>query len=133
MAEATRSVLTVQAPVPLLTANRVRSMHFHERSKLVRHWRWGTRIYAIAAHIPPYQTAELEFHVILGRKKRRRMPYHDAFAPTIKAVIDGMVDAGVFANDGPTTILSSQVNAGTWGNSDCVVVEIVGQLKESAA
>lgn len=128
-----RTVLVVPAPVPLLTANRQRSMHFQERSAIVRHWRYATKIYAIAAKIPPYDTVDLDIRVGVGRKKRRRLFDHDAVQPTIKAVIDGMVDAKVIVGDGPKHVLSSTVHAPDWDVQDVVIVTISGPLRPIGA
>lgn len=88
---------------------------FYRRSKVVAAWREAAAWKARQARIPrlprAYVIAELCFN-----DRRRRDPAN--FYPTVKAAIDGLVDAGVLPDDsgdylvGPDMRLGPRVDAG---------------------
>jgi len=111
----------IEVPGRPVTENAARRMHFHARAAYVRLWRYAAFALAKEAKIP----ALLAMHVVVRPVvKRRPWPDVAACASTIKACIDGLVDAGVVPDDDPTHHLSTLFLAPTIGPSDCLMIEI---------
>lgn len=93
--------------LPWLTANQRGS--WRRSHRLIRDWRnlgaWSAR----AAHIPRLAAArvivELRF-----TSARRRDPAN--WSPTAKALVDGLVDAGVFADDDSSQVFGPDLRIG---------------------
>lgn len=79
---------------PLLTDNQ--RLHWTEKARLTRYWRRAAGWAARAQHLPRLDTARIviTLHVT---DRRRRDPSN--WTPTGKALVDGLVDAGVFDDD----------------------------------
>lgn len=84
----------------LLTANQ--RMHYMTRAVLVRDLRAVACWLARAQKIPRIERAHI-FGEVLARDLRRRDPGN--WAPTAKACVDGLVDAGVLADDDATRVI----------------------------
>ena len=84
------------APDVLLNMND--RTHWAKRAKQTKHWRSATYVYAHNSglrDLPPCYV-----HLTLPvRDSRRRDPMN--YAPTLKACVDGMVDAGLWRDDTP--------------------------------
>ena len=78
----------------LLNANE--RSHWRRRSELSRQWRERTCWLAKAHGIPPLQRASVVTHIAFGDKRRRDVANYQ---PTAKAIVDGIVDAGVLPDD----------------------------------
>lgn len=92
------TVIEFPAPAPLITMNQ--RHHWHEQRRLTRLWRAAAH-QAAHGHIPPGTTlppsiVAIELPVF---GKRRRDP-HNYFS-TVKPVVDGLVDAGLWDDDTP--------------------------------
>lgn len=86
------------------TANAERTFHYHKRAKLVRECRERFHWLAIAAQIPPLDQISVEVWP-LSASKRTRQDVAAVF-PTVKAAIDGIVDAGVIPDDSAKHLVS---------------------------
>lgn len=73
-------------------------MHHQAKAKAVKPWRQAGCVLARAQHIPPLGRVSI---ACWGRYPTRVMPDVDGVAPTLKAVLDGIVDAGVLPDDQP--------------------------------
>ncbi len=84
------------------TSNKERSMHFYTRAKMVKEWRYATCVAAKARKIPKLKVIEVRF----TPHKRNRQGQADTGGhfPVAKAMIDGLVDAGILIGDGPDTV-----------------------------
>lgn len=72
--------------------------HFHARNAKVQAWKTGTYYAALQAYAPVASNpSRIVFTVV--RKDKRRIDV-DGYAPTAKAVIDGLVLAEIFDDDG---------------------------------
>ena len=95
--------VTLIAPIrELINLNAERSMHYHRRAKLVRAIRTETRALAAAMH---HHTGPVNITA------RFRWPTHHRrdssnYLPTIKAAVDGLVDAGILTDDNDTHVHS---------------------------
>lgn len=84
------------------TLNGERSLHFHQRAKKVKAWREATCVAAKARKIPKMKAIEVRF--IPHRPNRRALADTGGHFPVAKAMIDGLVDAGILTGDGPDTV-----------------------------
>ena len=114
--------LMIPAPARLLTTNAERRVHWSERAEIVRAWRWAAQIYARQARVPLFERAEVEFRI----SKRGRAADAGAHHPITKAVLDGLVDAGVLADDDPTHVVRIVELAPVRGDVDAVTVTLRG-------
>ena len=82
--------------VPLLTANRQRRMHHHEWSQFSAEARRTSYFVAREANVPKMQRARVAF---FPHQAKGRLADPAAHAPTCKAILDGLVDAGALPDD----------------------------------
>ena len=85
------------------TANAERRWHHYKRAQVVRDTRERWAWLAKAEHIPALQRISVEATPL--RVNARSMPDVAACYPTVKAAIDGLVDAGVIPDDGPFNVM----------------------------
>ena len=78
----------------LLTANR--DLHWAPRAEIIRTLRTTGELAARNAHIPALGRAHLTVHITWPDLRRRDRAN---ISPTIKALIDGIVDAGCLCDD----------------------------------
>lgn len=90
-------VLVLEGDALLL--NKERTLNRYARAKIVKEWRYLGRVAAKQAKIPLCKSIRVTSH--LRRKNRSGMPDIAAEIPTTKAIIDGLRDAGVIADDSP--------------------------------
>lgn len=90
--------------------------HWGAKSRLTKHYRQLGQVHALRMQLPRMQLA----HVVCELRfctDARRDPHN--WTPTAKAVLDGMVDAGVFPDDdhkhiiGPDMRIGAKVPRGT--------------------
>lgn len=84
------------------TLNKERTLHFHKRAKMVKEWRDAACVSAKARKIPKMKAVEIRF--IPHRKNRQGLADTGGHFPVAKAMIDGLVDAGILTGDGPDTV-----------------------------
>lgn len=84
----------------LLNANE--RTHWRRRSELSREWRERTCWLAKAVGIPRLQRASVVIYIAFGDKRRRDV---GNYQPTAKAIVDGLVDAGVLPDDDDTHLV----------------------------
>lgn len=72
--------------------------HWRVKAKRVSEVRQATALLTRSAHVPPLKHISVEMHY-QPRDKRRRDPLN--LVATLKAVEDGIVDAGVIPDDNP--------------------------------
>ena len=90
------NVIRFEPPTVLMSMND--RDHWRTKARKTALWRtaaWATATKAKARSYPPC-TVHITFPV---RDRRRRDPHN--YYPTVKAVIDGLVDAGVWPDDTP--------------------------------
>lgn len=85
-------VLTINAPCEPLTSNQ--RLHHHKRAELTRNWRLRTAI--LARKLPAVTSAHVTYWIHPTTNRRRDVAN---YYPTIKACLDGVVDAGVLPDD----------------------------------
>jgi hypothetical protein len=117
--------LTIPAPAELWTANAQRRMHWGRRAMLTQQWRWATKLHALANKVPSFVTVEIDAHVT---KTGKRKTDADAYAPVIKACIDGLVDARVLEDDTPGIVRAIRYHPAVVDKTDTVTLLLRGQL-----
>lgn len=99
---------------PLLLANAQRRMHYHVWGKITAEARQKSAERATEYAIPHVARACIAIYPGQGPTKNGRKPrLADAgnHYPIAKAVIDGLIDAGVLEDDGPEQVLSVTMHA----------------------
>lgn len=86
--------LTIPAPAPWLNANQ--RMDLRRQTPLRRAWRDSGRLYAVRAKLPRLQRAHILAELCFADDRRRDV--HNLY-PTIKAVVDGLIDYGLLPDD----------------------------------
>lgn len=84
------------------TSNKERTLHHFTRAKKVKEWRNASCVAAKARRIPRMKAVEIRF--IPHRLDKRGMADTGGHFPVAKAMIDGLVDAGILTGDGPDTV-----------------------------
>ena len=90
-------IWTIESTIPTWTVNAERRMHHHERARRVRETRdafcWLTR----AAHVPRLDRVVFVAQPLASSRRGRQDV--GACLPSVKAAVDGVVDAGVLVDD----------------------------------
>jgi len=108
--------ITFPLPAPLMNMNK--RLHWREERRLARIWRQTAMIAAIDSLGTPKQrrrgpsTVEITLPV---RDRRKRDPHN--YFPTVKHIVDGLVDAGIWPDDNPewVTTVEPHLTRGTRG------------------
>jgi len=114
---------TLRVNGQLLTHNRERRLHHFERARRVKEWRSDSFWSARAARIPKLPCASI---TITPYQVRGRLADAGGHAPVGKAIVDGLVDAGVLTDDSPDYLDAVIYAAAKRSTTKCdyVVVEI---------
>jgi hypothetical protein len=99
----TITTYTVAIPGRVSTVNKLRTVHFHERALHDATWRTSACWEAVQAQVPKLDKVKITACPWL---KGRRSQDVAACLPSVKAAIDGLVDAGVLPDDTPNHVLS---------------------------
>lgn len=95
---------------------------YHQRAAMRAEWRQAFRILAMQHHIPSLDRIRVTVeHTKAGKGK---VPDVCACAPSVKAAIDGLVDAGVIPDDGPAHLVAVEFLAPTRGTEHAVSLTI---------
>ena len=90
-----RHLVTITAPAAFVTSNQ--HGHWRKRHELTAAWRGASGWAAKTQHLPQFTTP---VHVTATiHRADQRIHDLDGFAPTVKAVIDGLRDAGCLVED----------------------------------
>lgn len=97
-----RSPLTMQFQPPTIYLNSNDRIHFQVRATRTRAWRETAWVYAKVNRLPRLEKARIV--VTYGFPNRRRRDVGNLY-PTSKAIVDGLVDAGVLDDDDDTHLI----------------------------
>lgn len=99
--------LRIQAPAPFINANqRQHRLAIRGNIKL---WRDAAHIYAKAARLPSLQRAHITATLHFPTKRQRDV--HN-WMPTIKAIVDGLVDYGLLPDDSDDYLVGPDLRPG---------------------
>lgn len=94
--------------------------HWAPNAKLVKAWRHGAHIYARQAKLPKgLQHVRIDAYV--WKNSRRQYDPHNLM-PTLKPVIDGLVDYGLIPDDNTTYLAGPFIHHGGYGTEKLVLV-----------
>ena len=107
--EGRTETMTVVAPCEFLSANQ--RLHWSKRAYLTKSWRHAAGWAARAARIYPFATqVDVTVTVHKARAGGRWDPHN--LMPTVKAAVDGMVDAKVLRDDSRDYVRRVSIEAG---------------------
>lgn len=95
----------LEIPMRPMCENEHRKLHGLPRSRHDRQWRYLTAQTAMVQRFPRTPVGPVDITVTHHRPNRRSLPDVAACAPTAKAAIDGLVDWGMLADDGPDHVV----------------------------
>jgi len=99
--------VTIPAPAPWLSANQRRDLRRQTPDR--RAWRDAGKVYATLANLPKLQHVHLVAVLRFG-SNRRRDPHN--YYPTLKALVDGLVDYGLVPDDSHEYLVGPDVRYG---------------------
>lgn len=85
-----------------MSLNTERAGNRFQRAPLVKEWRDAYRLLALEERIPPLEWVHVEARP--QYRTARSLPDTAACVGSVKAAIDGLVDAGVLPDDGPELV-----------------------------
>lgn len=111
--------VTIIAPARWLKANDRTDRR--TASPVVKAWRHAAKIDTLQAKLPTMRRVTVEF-CFTQKCKPHQLLDPDGFAPTAKAILDGIVDARVLPDDGGFYVRSVTLCAPEVGPKDAVTV-----------
>lgn len=108
-------------PAPFINAND--RLHFRVEAKLTKAWRQAAFVAAKSAKLPPMERVRIVVHYRFPNNLRRET---SNLQPTSKALVDGLVDAGICKDD-RDEIVTGPDNRREWPNGP---VRVVIELEE---
>lgn len=108
------------------TVNTERRWTRWQRAAKVAEWRQHARCVALAEHIPHYDTVTVTAWPLV--RDRRGWQDVGGCYPTVKAVIDGLVDAHVLDGDGPDVVRAITLTAPVVGDLDGLAITLSEEI-----
>ena len=96
--------------------------HYREKARQTKEWREHAAECARRSGVPPLTGVVRVIATVHIRDKRRREVSN--FFPTYKAAIDGMVDAGILADDSDNHVIGPDPRRG-YDHEPCIVFELI--------
>lgn len=107
---------------PMLENQLSKAGSHHARAAMRAEWRQAFRILAMTGHVPAVDQIRVTVHHT--KAGPGKVPDVCSCAPSVKAAIDGLVDAGVIPDDGPDHLVAVEFVAPTRGAAHAVTLEI---------
>jgi Holliday junction resolvase RusA-like endonuclease len=98
-------IITFRQPSPLMSMNDRTHWTAHARS--VKRWRSAARLAGATGDTPSRPLTPSTVTITLPVTDRRRRDPHNYFA-TVKPIIDGLVDAGLWPDDTPAWVTTTE-------------------------
>jgi crossover junction endodeoxyribonuclease RusA len=112
--------VTIVAPCAWIRSNQHKDAYW-TRAKLTQQWRAATALAARAQHLPALGAGPFHITATIHRDDKRAYDL-DGVAPTVKAAIDGLRDAGVLADDNCRVVPLLTLRAGEqWADASLVL------------
>jgi len=112
------------------TANAERRMHWAARAELVASWRAHAAAEARRQRIPRLDRVAVEIEPTV--RSRRHLPDVAACYPAAKAMIDGLVDAGVLPDDDPRHVVAQLFLAPIVADKESLAITVTDLGPDSA-
>lgn len=100
--------LSIPAPAKWLNAND--RTHWAPKAKLTRTWRQAANVYARQARLPK-GLLEVRIEAVIHKSTGNRYDAGNLY-PTLKAVVDGLIDYGLCADDDNDHLAGPFITAG---------------------
>ena len=113
--------LTIPAPCDWLNANQ--RLHWAEKARRVKAWRYAAHIAVLSQRGPRLFDVPVYITVTIHKPRAGRFDATN-WAPTGKALIDGLVDSGLLEDDDNTRVIGPDMRAGEKRAEPCVVVRV---------
>lgn len=113
------ATLTIPAPCLMLNSNDRR--HRMAAAKLTAQWRMAAKIAARVEGVPKF-TERVHLTAIIHKQRGGRWDANN-YWPTVKATVDGLVDAGILIDDSNEHIIGPDMRPGQTGTPR-IVIEI---------
>ena len=106
------------------TLNAERSAHWGQHRASTREWREAGMVHALAERVPTLGRVRVTYWPTYP--DRRGIPDLGGVFPAVKAVVDGLVDAGVLADDDEGHVAELVARPAEIGGPAGLVVEVEG-------
>jgi hypothetical protein len=106
------------------TVNAERAANRWQRARDTKEWRQATALYAKQHRVPLLTDATVTVSLVL----KGRLQDTAACLPALKAVVDGLVDAGMFVDDTGDHVRQIVFQAPGRGSPDAMTVGVLGRL-----
>jgi len=113
--------LTIPAPCDWLNSNQ--RLHWAEKARRTRIWRYTAHGAVLAQAKGVRFTVPVRIVVTIHKPRAGRFDATN-WAPTGKALIDGLVDSGLLEDDDNTRVIGPDMRAGEKRAEPCVVVRV---------
>lgn len=94
--------VTIYLPLPPAALNPNARVHWRTKAKATKAYREAARWAAHAPHAAQWKVADIQAHFRFGQDRRRD---RDNLLASLKAAFDGLVDAGLLADDSGVVLL----------------------------
>lgn len=101
--------LSLTHRAPIVSLNAERSAHWRARHQLTATWRQAFKVYALTAHHPQFTAPVLI--TCQPYQARNKLQDPGNCLPSLKAAVDGIVDAGVLIDDSPAYVAGLMILA----------------------
>lgn len=119
---------TVPLPYKRPPLNANQRLHWAARARTVKEIRQAAALALKAAGVPPCARVKVRLVWAVSDPNRRRDPSN--VMPTQKAVVDGMVDAGVVPDDTPEFVVEEMPSLATVDKGcEGVLFQVIGEVK----
>ena len=119
-----RHLLKITAPAAFIRSND--HTHWRNRHTLTASWRGAAAWAAKSQHLPKFGMGPVAIAATVHRSDARKFDL-DGIAPTVKACIDGLRDAGVLAEDHWGVITELTIRRGEQWADAALVLTITEQ------
>lgn len=118
---------TLTHPARPMTVNKARTIHHMQRAKHDEEWRGIFWLLAAEAKVPPLGVIKVTVYQEL--RNRAHIPDIGACFPSVKAAIDGLVDANVIVDDDPDHLMLLTFAAPVVTGRDAITL-LIDQLED---
>ena len=117
------STLTLTIPAPCAWINANERLHWSEKARRTRIWRYTARGAVLAQAKGATFDVPVQITVTVHKTRGGRWDATN-LAPTGKALIDGLVDSGLLVDDDNTRVIGPDMRAGDKADTAHVVVTV---------
>lgn len=119
------TTLTLEPPAAFINANQ--RLHHHAKAKLTKAWREASAGLMVCYRQPYYQRAQVTVGIRFPTNHRRDV---GNYYPTAKAILDGLVDAGLLPDDNDEHVTGPDMRRIRPNGTPLVVITVTELDKE---